>query len=186
MQSRKNNWQTKTNYSSPQKDSPCWIFSHGFINICIFSWLVTTPETACPSSCFKVHLHHVDAPKQLPPFEVRDPLQRRPGGPWRDMTVGGGRRWFYGFFMGFSGDFGFIMLYPLVMCESLRTGKWPIEFVDLPIQDGEFSYSCVSLPEGMYLSLYIYIHIYIHNFDIYICICPTMSHDSQPGHTRGG
>ena len=36
--------------------------------------------------------------------------------------------------------------YPLVMTNTLRTGKWYIWFVDLPIKDGDVPVRNVSLP----------------------------------------
>ena len=44
---------------------------------------------------------------------------------------------------------GLIWIYPLVMTNSLRTGTYPIEIVDLPIKIDVIIYSYVSLPEGI-------------------------------------
>jgi hypothetical protein len=43
---------------------------------------------------------------------------------------------------------GYMWVYLLVICYSLRTGKWPIEIVDLSIENGDVPQFFVCLPEG--------------------------------------
>ena len=52
--------------------------------------------------------------------------------------------------MGRSWDFMGCTLWEAFTKKKKPMGKWPIQFVDLPMKHGDFPWRTVSLPEGNY------------------------------------
>ena len=101
-----------------------WFYSH-YIYMYIASGYLTVHHWKSPfligkPSISTVHLYHgyVKQP-ELEKFMWIQPL---PPWPWRPQVRSDGKHWLR----------GHVPWHPLLICDSLRTGNWPIEFVCLP------------------------------------------------------